>query len=230
MMVYLAFPMTLAVYYFTLKCFQKTQLAILNPILMAILALSALVFYFDMPLSDYKSGTSLLTALLEPAVIALAYPLYQQFVHVREKIIYVLVACTAGVLVGLITTAFVAAQLTDSTSVIASLIPKSVTTPIAMAISENIGGIPAITAVLVIIAGIFGNICAPYLLHHLKIKTPQAQGLAIGAGSHVIGTSKAMEMSRVHGAFSTISLLLSAIITAILAPILFPLLLTLFSG
>lgn len=228
MMFYLAIPMTLIVYTIAFKCYQRTNWAILNPILLSILTLIGLVYFSNAPLSEYQSGTSILTALLEPAVIALAYPLYQQFVHVREKIVYVVIACTFGVVVGLISTAFIAAQLTDSATVIASLIPKAVTTPIAMAISENIGGIPAITAVLVILAGIFGNICAPFLLRHLCIKTPQAQGLAIGAGSHVIGTSKAMEMSRIHGAFSTISLLLSAIITAILAPILFPILLQLF--
>jgi len=183
-----------------------------------------LIFGFD--LQEYEQGTTLLTRLLEPAVIALAFPLYQLFVHVKAKIFPVLVACSVGVIVGLVVTTFVAINFSASPEIIASLAPKAVTTPIAMAISDSIGGIPAISAIMVIMVGIFGNVCAPFLLKNLRIRTPEAQGLAIGSGSHVIGTSKAMELSRTHGAFSTTALLISAVLTSIIAPVLYPYLLS----
>ena len=226
MIVYLAIPLTLVIYFLAQWVYKKTALAILNPILLCIGALICIMLAFELDLKEYEQGTTILTRLLEPAVIALAFPLYQQFVHVKAKIIPVLVACSAGVIVGLVVTTFVAISFSASPEIIASLAPKAVTTPIAMAISDTIGGIPAISAIMVIMVGIFGNVCAPFLLKHLRIRTPEAQGLAMGAGSHVIGTSKAMELSRTHGAFSTTALLISAVLTSIITPILYPFLIT----
>lgn len=226
MMLYFALPLTVVIYFLAQQFYQKTKLAIFNPILLCIAALIGLLMAFDWDFHAYESGTTLFTRLLEPAVIALAFPLYQQFVHVKAKIVPVLISCTVGVIVGLIVTTFVSIAFGASPEIIASLAPKAVTTPIAMAVSDSIGGIPAITAIIVILVGIFGNVCAPFLLNHLKIHTPEAQGLALGAGSHVVGTSKAMEISGTHGAFSTTALLLSAVITSVVAPVLYPLLLS----
>ena len=225
MILYLAIPLTLVIYILAQWVYKKSALAILNPILLCIGALISIMLAFGLDLKEYEQGTTILTRLLEPAVIALAFPLYQQFVHVKAKIIPVLVACGAGVIVGLVVTTFVAISFSASPEIIASLAPKAVTTPIAMAISHTIGGIPAISAIMVIMVGIFGNVCAPFLLKHLRIRTPEAQGLAMGAGSHVIGTSKAMELSRTHGAFSTTALLISAVLTSVIAPVVYPYLL-----
>lgn len=227
MMLYLGLPLTLMIYFAAVYCYKRTQFAILNPILWSILLLIAIIINFGLDLAQYESSTQILGYLLEPAVIALAFPLYQQFCHVRKNIKNIIISCGLGVIAGLVSTAFVASILTNSEEVIASLMPKSVTTPIAMAISESIGGIPAISAILVILVGIFGNIFAPHLIKLMRIKNHHAQGLALGAASHVVGTSKAIEMSHIHGAFSTIALLVSAIITAILAPVIHPFLLTL---
>lgn len=221
-MLYLAIPLTLVIYFLAQWFYNKTKLAIFNPILLCITALISIMMMFEFDLEDYEEGTTILTRLLEPAVIALAFPLYQQFVHVKAKIVPVVIACSVGVIVGLVVTTFVAISFSASPEIIASLVPKAVTTPIAMAISESIGGIPAISAIMVIMVGIFGNVCAPFLLKTLRIRTPEAQGLAIGSGSHVIGTSKAMELSRIHGAFSTTALLISAVLTSIIAPVLYP--------
>ncbi|MCJ8350079.1 LrgB family protein [Moritella sp.] len=226
MILYLAIPLTLVTYVLAQWVYKKTALAILNPILLCIGALISIMLAFGLDLNEYEQGTTILTRLLEPAVIALAFPLYQQFVHVKEKIIPVLIACSAGVIVGLVVTTFVAISFSASPEIIASLAPKAVTTPIAMAISHTIGGIPAISAILVIMVGIFGNVCGPFLLKHSRIRTPEAQGLAMGAGSHVIGTSKAMELSCIHGAFSTTALLISAVLTSIITPVLYPFLIT----
>jgi predicted murein hydrolase (TIGR00659 family) len=226
MIVYLAIPLTLVVYFFAQWLYKKTGFALFNPILICIGTLITVMMVFQFKLEEYEQGTTILTRLLEPAVIALAFPLYQQFVHVKAKIVPVLIACSVGVIVGLVVTTFVAISFSASPEIVASLAPKAVTSPIAMAISETIGGIPAISAVMVIMVGIFGNVCAPFLLKHLRIRPPEAQGLAIGAGSHVIGTSKAMELSRTHGAFSTTALLISGVLTSIIAPVLYPYLLS----
>ncbi|CAM2908533.1 LrgB family protein [Moritella viscosa] len=225
MIVYLAIPITLVIYFLAQWVYKKTTLALFNPILLCIGMLITIMIVFGFNLEEYEQGTTILTRLLEPAVIALAFPLYQQFIHVKAKIVPVLIACSVGVIVGLVVTTFVAISFSASPEIVASLAPKAVTSPIAMAISETIGGIPAISAIMVIMVGIFGNVCAPFLLKHLRIRTPEAQGLAIGAGSHVIGTSKAMELSRTHGAFSTTALLISGVLTSIIAPVLYPYLL-----
>ena len=224
MMLYLAIPLTIVCYYFALQLHKRSGLALFNPILVCIIMLIALLLAFDLDEHAYQRGTLLFGYLLEPAVIALAFPLYQQFVHVRAKIVPILVSCAAGVVVGLIVTTVTAIVCAASPEIVASLAPKAVTTPIAMAISKNLGGIPAISAVVVILVGIFGNVAAPILLKVLHINSSEAQGLALGAGSHVLGTSKAMEMSHSHGAFSTTALLISAVLTAVIAPLLYPLL------
>jgi len=226
MIVYLAIPLTLVIYFFAQWIYKKTALAIFNPILLCIGMLITIMMVFGFKLEEYEQGTTILTRLLEPAVIALAFPLYQQFVHVKAKIVPILIACSAGVIIGLVVTVFVAISFSAPPEIVASAAPKAVTMPIAMAISKTIGGIPAISAIMVIMVGIFGNVCAPFLLKHLRIHTPEAQGLAIGAGSHVIGTSKAMELSHTHGAFSTTALLISGVLTSIIAPMLYPYLLS----
>ncbi len=228
-MLYAAIPLTVLFYVISTLLFKKLKLSVFNPILVCIGLLIALFHFSGWDFNEYAKGTTVFTTLLEPAVIALAFPLYQQFAHVRDKILPILIACLLGVVIGIITTTLVAVWLGANTSVIASLAPKAVTTPIAIAISETLGGIPAITAIIVILVGIFGNVCGPQLCKWMRIHSDEAQGLAMGSAAHVVGTSKAIEMGHTHGAFSTMALLVSAVITSVIAPLIYPPLLTLLS-
>ena len=169
------------------------------------------------PLKHFNMGGSVITMLLGPATAVLALNIYQQRKVLQENFLPILVGCTIGSL-GSIIAALALCHLFGTNSVFsASMLPKSVTTAIALGISENGGGIPGITAGAVVITGIEGAVLAPFLCKLFHITDPVAEGVAIGACSHAVGTSKALEIGKIQGAMSSISLCVCGIITTALA-------------
>ncbi|MBR3972462.1 MAG: LrgB family protein [Oscillospiraceae bacterium] len=207
--------LTLIAFSFASACQKKWKLAILNPILISAALIIAILQLLDIPNASYQAGCQVLSFLLTPATICLAISFYDQFQKLKSH----LPAVAAGVLAGTVASlgsVWLLSNLLDLDRVIMlSLLPKSVTTAIGVALSQEIGGIGAITTAAIVITGILGNIMGPALCKLLRLKSEVAQGVAFGTASHVIGTSKAVQLSELTGAVSSLSLTLAGLITAI---------------
>lgn len=197
--------------------------AVLNPVLLTILALVGVLTFTGTPYKVYFEGAQFVHFMLGTATVALAVPLYRQLDILKRHPLPLLVSVVTGSLVAMLS-AVVVAKLTGATQQsIISIAPKSVTTPVAMGISERLGGLPSLTAVLVILTGIMGAAMGPWLLEKLRIHDPVAKGLAMGVTSHGIGTGRAVYMGEVTAAFSGLAMGLNGLITAMLLPILWAL-------
>ncbi|MFW5680322.1 MAG: LrgB family protein [Pseudomonadota bacterium] len=194
--------------------------ALLNPVLVAVLVIAAVLWLTGGTFETYFAGAQFVHFLLGPATVALAIPLYRELERVRRSLPALLASLVVGSLTAILA-AFVLAWATGATrETLASLVPKSVTTPVAMGISEALGGLPALTAALVILSGIVGAALGPLALRLAGIRDPRAQGLAYGVAAHGLGTARALQTSQVAGAFAGIAIGLNALATAILLPLL----------
>jgi len=191
-----------------------------NPVLLAVAGLAALLVLTDTPYRDYFEGAQFVHFMLGPATVALAVPLYNQLHHVRRSALAVGVALVVGSLTAAGSAVGIAWLLGASRETLLSLAPKSVTTPVAMGIAEQIGGLPSLTAVLVILTGIAGAVCAAWTLNRAGVRDPRARGLAVGVAAHGIGTARALQVDELAGAFSGLAMGLNALATALLLPVL----------
>ena len=194
---------------------KKTGLVLCNPLLIAIVLVSAVLLVCRIPYESYNQGGAIINMFLAPATACLAVSIYTQINLLKENWLPILVGCTAGSITSMGSIYLMCRLFRLDEAVSASLIPKSVTTPIAVSISENLGGIQAITVVAVIITGILGSILAPVLIKLFRVKDPVAAGLAIGACSHAVGTSKALELGETEGAMSGMAIGICGILTVI---------------
>ncbi|HIF9111314.1 TPA: CidB/LrgB family autolysis modulator [Photobacterium damselae] len=220
----------------TLVCFYvaryisgKIKNPLLNPLLITLIVLIVLLKWLQVPYEVYFADNKIINFLLGPAVVALALPLYQQLAHIRSKWKTIMTACFVGSVLSMTFGTAIAFWMGADAQLAASILPKSITTPLAMAASQQIGGIPSITAAMVILVGIFGAVLGYPIMKLLNIEHPLAKGLSMGTVSHALGTAKAAEEDYQEGAFSSLALVICGIMTTILAPILFPILVHLFS-
>lgn len=195
-----------------------------NPVLIAVALLVALLSVTGTPYTTYFEGAQFVHFLLGPATVALAVPLYEQRAQLGRLAIPLLLGLTAGVLTAVVSAVGFAWLFGASRETILSLAPKSVTTPIAMGIAEKIGGLPSLTAVLVILTGMLGAIIARPLLNLLRVQSHATRGFALGVASHGIGTARAFQVSEEMGAFAGLAMGLAALATALLVPALLTLL------
>lgn len=193
-----------------------------NPVLIAITALVSLLLLTGTSYQTYFDGAQFVHFLLGPATVALAIPLYTQFRRVRALLLPVAAGLVAGSLTAMLSAIAVGKWLGASTPTLLSLAPKSVTTPIAMGVAERIGGIPSLTAVLVIATGILGAVGARGLFDAMRIRDPAIRGFAVGVASHGIGTARAFQVSEQAGAFAALAIGLNGVLTALLLPALLP--------
>jgi predicted murein hydrolase (TIGR00659 family) len=191
-----------------------------NPVLIAVALIVTLLLVTGTDYGTYFEGAQFVHFLLGPATVALAIPLYRQFAAVRRSAVAILVSILAGSLTAAASAVAIAWTMGASRDSLVALAPKSVTAPVAMAITREMGGLPSLTAALVILTGITGAMLGPILLNRLGITDWQARGLAIGTASHGIGTARALQVNEVAGAFSGLAMGLNAIATAILLPLL----------
>lgn len=206
-------------FFFLAKLLQKkTGWVILNPILIAIALLICFLKASGISYEKYHESGKLIEFWLKPAVVALGVPLYLQLRMIKKQLMPILVSQLSGCLVGLVSVVLIAKLLGASPEVIISLAPKSVTTPIAMEVSSASGGIPSLTAAVVIVVGLFGAICGFKILQVGRVGSPIAQGLSMGTATHAVGTSRAMEVSGKYGAYASLGLTLNGILTALLTP------------
>ncbi len=193
---------------------------LLNPVLVAILVIAGFLTVTGTEYRTYFDGAQFVHFLLGPATVALAVPLYRQLANLRRSLAAVVVGLIAGSATAAISAIGIAWALGASERTLLSLAPKSVTSPIAMGIAEKIGGLPSLTAVLVILTGILGAVGGVWVLDLVRVKDERARGLALGIASHGIGTARALQLGEITGAFSGLAMGLNGVATAILVPLL----------
>jgi predicted murein hydrolase (TIGR00659 family) len=215
----LGLVVTLLAYILSCRLYEMgNRHPLLNPVALAMVLLILLLMLTGTPYSRYFEGAQFVHFLLGPATVALAVPLYQQFSKLRELWSVVLLTILAGVLCATLSAVGVAWLLGASAETLLSLAPKSVTTPVAMGISETIGGLPSLTAVMVVVTGILGAIFGTRIFDLLGIEDDSVRGVAMGVAAHGIGTARAFQVSTQMGAFSGLAMALSALATALLLP------------
>ena len=195
---------------------KKTKIVLFNPLIIASALIILLLAVFHIPYEDYNQGGSFITLMLGPVTAVLALNVYNQRKLLGRYFIHVVVGCLVGCVVSVGSILLLCRLLAVEESVAASLLPKSVTTAIAVAVSESGGGIKSITAAAVIVAGITGALFAPLFAKLFRITNPVAEGVAIGACSHALGTTKALEIGQLQGAMSSIAICVCGIITSVL--------------
>ncbi len=191
--------------------------------LLSMLVIIPMLMNFNVSFEQYYQQTKIFSYLLEPAIVALGYPLYQQLQIIRSQIKQVLIVLASTIAITLVANCILAVWLFRQTDIAVSLSLKSVTTPIGLALTQQLNGVAAITAVAIIVAGFVGGALGPKILSVCGVHCKKSQGLAIGCASHALGTASITPLSYEHGAFSSLALILSALITAILSPVLIPL-------
>lgn len=191
----------------------------LHPILIGALLIALFIFITGGGYTEYFQANGFLHFMLGPATVALAIPLWQQFPLIRRQTPSILISLLAGASFAVASALVIAWLAGVDTKMLLSLAPKSVTTPIALGISEKIGGIPTLSAGLVVTTGIIGAVCAPGIFRLAGISDRRAQGFALGLSSHGVGTAKAFERGHVCGAFSSLALGLTGALTALGLPL-----------
>ncbi len=199
--------------------YKKTHLNLLHPLLTSIFVIIVILEVLDIKYESFQQGSHLIHFMLGPSVVALGYVLFEQMKYLKGNVVSILTSVFVGAIVGIISVIAIGKLMGADQSLIATLQPKSVTTPIAMGISEKNGGIPSLTAVIVVAVGIFGSIVGPAVMKVLGIESRIAKGLALGASSHGVGTAAAIQLGAVEGALSGLAIGLMGIMTAILVPV-----------
>lgn len=217
--------LTLAAYLVGDYLFRKSgQKPFFNPVLIAIVILVSMLLATGTSYETYFEGAQFVHFLLGPATVALAVPLYRQFERVRHSGWAILISLLVGSITAVLSAVLITWLFGAPQNVVASIAPKSATTPIAMGISEQIDGLPSLTAVLVILTGILGAMFGTNILGWIGVRDGSAQGFALGLASHGIGTARALQVSEVAGAFSALAMGLNGLATSLLVPLLFHLL------
>ena len=197
---------------------KRTGWILINPILVSIALIILFLIGFNIPYETYQESGKMIEFWLKPAVVALGVPLYLQLSQIKKQLVPILLSQMVGCVVGIISVVITAQLLGASHVVVISLAAKSVTTPIAMEVTQAVGGIPSLTAAIVVITGLIGAVTGFKVMTVGRVNNPMARGLSLGAASHALGTSAAMERDPFVGAYASLGLTLNCILTALLTP------------
>ena len=215
----LGLTMTMLVYVLAYRLYVfANSTPLLNPVITTIAVLITVLMLTDTSYEAYFEGGQFVHFLLGPATVALAIPLYQQFSKLKKVWLPVTIALVSGVTIAALSSVIIARLFGASLQTQLSLAPKSVTAPVAMGISEKIGGLPSLTAVLVVVTGIVGALFGTKILALLGIRDDSIKGIAMGVTAHGIGTARSFQVSSEMGAFSGLAMALSAFATAVILP------------
>ena len=207
----------LMTYTLSLAIKKRFNYTILNPLLLSAIMIIAVLAAFKIPLENFMVGGDFITMLMAPATAALALSMYRKLDTIKKYFLPIVVGSVVGATIALLSIALLCKLFNMPSDITASLLPKSITTAFATKLSEQFGGLVPITVAAVSVTGIFGAISAPYLIKLFKIKDPIAAGLAIGAASHALGTTKAIEIGETEGSASGIAVGLCGVVTVIIA-------------
>ena len=215
---YFMLALTFGVYYAAKVIQRRLKSVLFNPILVAVAVIIIFLLAADIPYETYHEGAKMIEFWLKPAVVALGVPLYLQLSSIRHQFLPILASQMTGCVAGIVSVVVIAKLLGASDAVIMSLASKSVTTPIAMEVTQVLGGIPSLTSAIVVITGLIGAVIGFKTLSVGHVHNPMALGLSLGAASHALGTSVAMDRDRIVGAYASLGLTLNGILTAVLTP------------
>lgn len=216
---YFGFVITIVVYYLALSIKNKTKLSILNPLLVTTIIIVAILLGLNINYETYNIGAKYISYFLTPTTVCLAIPLYKQIKVLKKNIIGILSGILAGVIANAAIIVFLTKIFEMSDELGTSLLSKSITAPIAIGLTDELGGISSITVFAVILSGIIGAAIAPTIFKLLRIKDETAQGLACGTSAHGSGTTTALELGEIQGAMSGLAILVTGLITTIIVPI-----------
>lgn len=199
--------------------FRRTKIMLLHPALLTFLSIIAMLKWFGVEYERYRAATGILDFALGMSVVALGYLMYEQSDRIKGRMLPIAVSTTVGCITGISSAVYIASAFGAEREIVTSIAPKSVTVPIAVAVSESLGGITAITSVIVFCVGIFGSVCGDRILNVCGVTDKMAKGFALGSAAHGIGTARAIELGAVEGAMSGVAMALMGIATALLLPI-----------
>lgn len=200
--------------------FKKTKSPFFNPMIVGTSIIVLILLYFNIEIENYNKGASFISFFLGPATVVLAVPLYNQMSLLKSNSIAIISGILAGCVASIISVVALSKLLGIDEQLLLTLIPKSITTPIGIELSKQIGGIPSLTVISIVIAGNTGYIAAPYICRLFRISDPVAKGIAIGTSAHALGTTKAIEMGEVEGAMGGLAIGIAGIVTVLIVPVL----------
>lgn len=212
---FFAIVLTLAAFLIGRFCQEKGKRAVFNPILIGAALVMLVLWALDVPLEQYQQDCKALSFWMTPATICLAIGFYEQLQSLKKHLGAIALGVTAGTMASLLSVWGMCKVFGFSQVLTVSMLPKSVTTAIGVAISDQAGGIGAVTTAAIILTGILGNIAGPMLAKIFRLEDPVSQGVAYGTASHVIGTSRATEVSQMTGAVSSLALTLAGLLTVV---------------
>ncbi|MDF2988645.1 MAG: putative effector of murein hydrolase [Eubacterium sp.] len=200
---------------------KKTKIALFNPLMLAILLVMGVLILLKIPLEDYKKGGDFISMFLTPATVILAVPLYKNINSLKKDYIAIIGGVLAGCITAIISVWLLGKAFNLPKELLASLIPKSITTPLGIELATQLKGIPSVTVAAIIITGIVGAVFAQTILKVFRISDKTAKGIAIGTSAHALGTTKAVEMGETEGAMSGLAIGLAGLVTVIIATIMY---------
>ena len=227
-MIYLYSFLTIFAFLVGQRISQKLHSSVLNPFVIALILVIAVIVIGKVPYAEYYQGNFPINNLLSVSVVALALPFYEQLPQIRKKWRQISAVVIFGTLCTMLTGMGFALLLGASQDILAAVTPKSVSTPIAIAIAGQIGGSSAITAVGVLVAGLLGSVFGFAVLHKIGVRNVRAIGLSLGMASHALGTGRCMEYSIKTGSYGSIALVLCGVLSSVLAPLAFKIVIGLF--
>lgn len=210
--------MTIAIYWAIKRLYRLRPVIILSPLLVTPVAVIAILLWSGIPYETYNAGTRWLSDMIGPATVALAVPLYKNAHLLKKHALSIGVSVLAGSMAAVVSSVWLARELGLSAEIVDSLAPRSATTPIALAIAGMSGGLPAMTALFVLMTGLLGMMIGPAVIRLLKIRGDIARGVLFGTSAHTAGTSKAFEFGAAAGSISSIAMILTAFFTLVTAP------------
>ncbi|MCF0215507.1 MAG: LrgB family protein [Fibrobacteraceae bacterium] len=211
--------LTLAAFEVGVLLNKKFKYSLLNPLLIALILIVGFLYITGISYESYKVGGDYISILLGPATVVLAVPLYRQLVNLKKHWFPILMGIAIGSLTSISCVMISSKIIGLSETLMLSLLPKSITIPMGSVVSEQIGGIPSITIISIVITGITGAVTASVVCKFFHIKNKVAQGIAIGTASHALGTTRAMEIGETQGAMSSLSIGIAGVFTAVVAPL-----------
>ena len=210
---------TLGAYQLVLAAYDKTRWIFLQPVLVSMLVVIAVLLTCGVSYAEYRKSTEIMNILLGPATVALAVPLYLNLRRIRQLFWPTLTTLVIGGVVATGACLLLGWWLGAEHMILMTMAPKSVTSPIAMLVAEQIGGVAALAAVFVLITGVIGAIFGPALLSACRVHSPEARGMALGISAHAVGTAVALEESEETGAFAALGMSLMGVVTAVFLPL-----------
>lgn len=220
--IFLLLSLTCGLYAAALRLQALTRNVFVNPLVITVAILMLYLTFTGVSVEDYQKAGKFIDFWLQPAIVALAVPLYLAWGQIRKQWLPIAVSQLLGCVVGIVSVVLLAKGFGLSDLLAKSLAAKSVTTPIAMEVTSSLGGLPSVAAGAVIVTGIFGNICGFALMKLFQVRRPMSQGLSMGTSAHAIGVAAAMQRSPKFAAYASLGLVLNGILTALIAPFLVP--------